>query len=98
MRRPLDPHRELLWRAPPSFPASGARLRWVRRTVPQSSIYNGHVDLKELACGCRVETSRDFLGRVIGTIVEKGPACPKPDHEPARVVVMPGRENARSDT
>jgi hypothetical protein len=54
--------------------------------------------MKELDCGCRVETSRDFLGRVVGTIVQKGQACAKSDHEPQRVVVMPGRENARTDT
>jgi hypothetical protein len=55
------------------------------------------VDTKELACGCRVETSRDFLGRVVGKIVEKGAACPKSEHEPSQIVIMPGRENARPD-
>jgi hypothetical protein len=60
-------------------------------------IYNECVDTRELACGCRVETSRDFLGRVIGTIVEKGAGCTKPDHGLDRIVVMPGRENARPD-
>jgi hypothetical protein len=55
------------------------------------------VDTKELACGCRVETSRDFLGRVVGRIVEKGAACPKSEHELSRIVIMPGRENARPD-
>ncbi|MGH9347539.1 MAG: hypothetical protein ACRD26_09765 [Vicinamibacterales bacterium] len=48
-----------------------------------------------LACGCGVEVSRDFLGRVVGTIVVKGGACPRDDHEPGRVLIMPGRENAR---
>jgi hypothetical protein len=57
-------------------------------------IYNDRVDTKELTCGCRVETSRDFLGRVVGRIVGKGAACPKPEHELSRIVIMPGRENA----
>jgi hypothetical protein len=41
--------------------------------------------------------SRDFLGRMVGTIVERGAACARTDHEPGRVVVMPGRENARGE-
>jgi hypothetical protein len=53
------------------------------------------VDTRELTCGCRVETRRDFLGRVVGTIVEKGAACHNADHELSRTVIMPGRENAR---
>jgi hypothetical protein len=58
--------------------------------------YNNVVEAEAtLACGCRVETRRDFLGRVIGTVVEKGGECPREDHEPGRVVVMPGRDNAR---
>ncbi|MGE0591879.1 MAG: hypothetical protein AB7G23_01995 [Vicinamibacterales bacterium] len=48
-----------------------------------------------LQCGCQVHTSRDFLGRVIGTIVERAAGCAREDHEPGRVVVMPGRDNAR---
>jgi hypothetical protein len=50
-----------------------------------------------LTCGCRVETSRDFLGRVVGRVIEKGSACGRGDHEPGRMVVMPGRDNARAD-
>jgi hypothetical protein len=50
--------------------------------------------METLTCGCRVEVSRDFLGRNVGTIVAKGDACARPDHETGRVVVMPGRENA----
>jgi len=50
-----------------------------------------------LSCGCRVETRRDFLGRVVGSVVEKGAACPRADHEPGKVVVMPGREHARPE-
>jgi hypothetical protein len=55
------------------------------------------VDTQELACGCRVETSRDFLGRVVGKIVEKGAACVKPEHAVSGVVIMPGRDNARPE-
>ena len=50
---------------------------------------------KPLACGCMVETTRDFLGRVVGTITERAAACPNADHTPGRVVIMPGRDNAR---
>jgi hypothetical protein len=50
-----------------------------------------------LACGCRVDVGRDFLGRMVGTIVEKGPQCPRQDHAAGRVVVMPGRDNARPE-
>jgi hypothetical protein len=80
------------------------RPRFMRQMTVGSSypcispIYNGGVDTKQLTCGCQVQTSRDFLGRVVGTILEKGAACGNADHEPSRVVVMPGRENARSDT
>lgn len=44
-----------------------------------------------------MNVSRDFLGRMIGTIVEKGSGCTRTDHEPGRVVIMPGRENARPE-
>jgi hypothetical protein len=47
-----------------------------------------------LACGCEVTTTRDFLGRVTGTIVTRGQGCPRDDHRPGHVVLMPGRENA----
>jgi hypothetical protein len=50
---------------------------------------------KRLACGCEVETRRDFLGRVVGTILTRGAECSRDEHAPGRVVVMPGRENAR---
>jgi hypothetical protein len=53
--------------------------------------------METLACGCRVEVSRDFLGRNVGTIVDKGGACSRADHEAGRVVVMPGRDNAAGD-
>jgi hypothetical protein len=49
---------------------------------------------KALTCGCEVETARDFLGRVVGTIVTRGDRCPRAEHVPGQVVVMPGRENA----
>ena len=48
-----------------------------------------------LACGCEVQTSRDFLGRVVGTIVTRGGKCPRDEHTPGHVLVMPGRDNAR---
>lgn len=48
-----------------------------------------------LACGCEVRTSRDFLGRVVGVVQTRGEACPKAEHVPGAVVIMPGRENAR---
>ena len=50
---------------------------------------------KPLACGCMVETTRDFLGRVVGTITERGASCPREEHTPGHAVIMPGRENAR---
>ncbi len=52
---------------------------------------------KTLPCGCEVDASRDFLGRVVGTIVTKGTQCPQAPHEPGKVVVMPGREHARPE-
>jgi hypothetical protein len=72
--------------------------RWPFRSpfavVGRIPIYNADVEPKVLTCGCRVEVSRDFLGRNVGTIVTKGDGCARPDHQPGRVVVMPGRENA----
>jgi len=50
---------------------------------------------KLLACGCQVQTHRDFLGRVVGTILTRGAECAREEHEPGRVLIMPGRENAR---
>lgn len=52
---------------------------------------------KTLPCGCQVRTARDFLGRVVGTIVVKGEGCSQTLHAPGQVVVMPGREHARPD-
>lgn len=52
---------------------------------------------KTLPCGCHVRTARDFLGRVVGTIVVKGAGCSQALHAPGQVVVMPGREHARPD-
>jgi len=52
-------------------------------------------ETKALPCGCRVTTARDFLGRVVGTIVQRDESCSRSDHQPGQVVVMPGRENAR---
>jgi hypothetical protein len=63
-------------------------------TIP---IYNGAVESKFLGCGCHVETSRDFLGRVVGRILEKHPSCQVANHQPGVVVIMPGRENARPE-
>jgi len=50
---------------------------------------------KTLACGCDVRTYRDFLQRVVGTIVTKGQECPAVEHEAGKTIIMPGRENAR---
>jgi hypothetical protein len=52
---------------------------------------------KLLPCGCEVETSRDFLGRVVGAILRRGAECSRDEHAPGRVVIMPGRENARPE-
>jgi hypothetical protein len=63
--------------------------------------YNGFVsdapDIVTLPCSCRVETSRDFLGRTVGRIVERGAACARGDHQPGHVLLMPGREHARPE-
>jgi hypothetical protein len=52
---------------------------------------------KTLACGCRVKTYRDFLGRVVGTILTRGAECSKDEHAVGHTIVMPGRENARPE-
>ena len=52
---------------------------------------------KTAPCGCAVRTQRDFLGRVVGTIVTRGENCPRPEHTVGQTIVMPGRENARPD-
>jgi hypothetical protein len=54
-------------------------------------------DEKTLACGCRVRTYRDFLGRVVGTIRTRGAECSIEEHTVGHSVVMPGRENARPE-
>ena len=54
-------------------------------------------EVKRLPCGCTVRTHRDFLGRVVGTIDTRGAECPRPEHAVGRVVIMPGRENARPE-
>lgn len=53
--------------------------------------------VKTLACGCQVRTYRDFLGRVVGTILARGTACTRAEHVPEAVVIMPGREHARPE-
>lgn len=52
---------------------------------------------KTLACGCDVDASKDFLGRVVGKVVAKGAACAQALHAPGQVIVMPGREHARPE-
>ena len=52
---------------------------------------------KTLTCGCEADTTRDFLGRVVGTIAVKGEACQDGRHAQGQVVVMPGREHARPE-
>ena len=52
---------------------------------------------KTLACGCVAATYRDFLGRVVGTVVSRGEQCAHPEHAPGQVIIMPGRENARPE-
>ena len=54
-------------------------------------------EVKQLPCGCTVRTTRDFLGRVVGTISARGAQCPRQEHTAGHVVVMPGRENARPE-
>jgi hypothetical protein len=50
-----------------------------------------------MTCGCEVDTYRDFLGRVVGKVLTKGAQCPRAEHQPGQVVIMPGRENARPE-
>jgi hypothetical protein len=49
---------------------------------------------RALPCGCTARTARDFLGRVVGTILTRGESCGDARHVVGRVVPMPGRENA----
>jgi hypothetical protein len=53
--------------------------------------------VKALPCGCEARTYRDFLGRVVGTIVTRASTCPRADHAIGQTVIMPGRENARPE-
>ena len=53
--------------------------------------------VKALPCGCETKTFRDFLGRVVGTIVTKSPTCERAEHTLGQTVIMPGRENARPE-
>ena len=52
---------------------------------------------KTLACGCQVDTERDFLGRVVGKVVSRGEGCQQAQHTPGQVIIMPGREHARPE-
>ena len=52
---------------------------------------------KTLTCGCQVDTARDFLGRVVGTIAVRGDGCQDAKHVLGHLVVMPGREHARQE-
>ena len=52
---------------------------------------------KTLPCGCRVRAYRDFLGRVVGTILTRSSECPREEHTVGLTVVMPGREHARPE-
>ena len=52
---------------------------------------------KTLDCGCDVRTYRDFLQRVVGTILTRGAQCARPEHAVGKTIIMPGRENARPE-
>ncbi|NOT27303.1 MAG: hypothetical protein HOP16_14520 [Acidobacteria bacterium] len=52
---------------------------------------------KALACGCQVDATRDFLGRVVGKVITKGETCTQALHSTGAVIVMPGREHARPE-
>ena len=54
-------------------------------------------EVKTLACGCQVKTSRDFLDRVVGTVTARGPGCTNAEHAEGAVVLIPGREHARRE-
>ena len=53
--------------------------------------------VKALPCGCEARTYRDFLGRVVGTIITKSATCQHDEHTIGQTVIMPGRENARPE-
>jgi hypothetical protein len=52
---------------------------------------------KTLACGCRVNAYRDFLGRMVGTVLTRGSQCPRPEHTAGQTIILPGREHARTE-
>ena len=52
---------------------------------------------KTAPCGCEVKTYRDFLGRVVGTILKRGSECTRPEHTVGQTIIMPGREHARPE-
>ena len=54
-------------------------------------------EVKKLTCGCEVRTYRDFLGRVVGTVVARASECSRPEHVEGQTVIMPGRDNARPE-
>lgn len=54
-------------------------------------------EVKKLACGCEVRTYRDFLGRIVGTVLARGAECARPEHAEGQAVIMPGREHARPE-
>jgi hypothetical protein len=75
---------------------------WLRSLAcaDDRSRYNagvGENEQKTLSCGCVVSTYRDFLGRVVGTILTRGEQCVRSEHQPDQVVIMPGREHARPE-
>jgi hypothetical protein len=76
--------------------AAPARARY-NTGVSTSSSPSPDSSSTPLGCGCLVRTGRDFLGRVIGTVVAHGASCPREDHQPGHVVLMPGREHARPE-
>ena len=53
--------------------------------------------VKALPSGCQARTYRDFLGRVVGTIVTQAAGCQRAEHAVGQTVIMPGRENARPE-
>jgi hypothetical protein len=52
---------------------------------------------KTLDCGCEVRPYRDFLQRVVGTVMTQGAQCARPEHETGKTIIMPGRDNARPE-
>ena len=52
---------------------------------------------KTLPCGCEVRPFRDFLGRGVGTVLTRGAACAREEHQPGQTILLPGREHARPE-